>query len=197
MRPVINGIFLITLIGFVCGCRTSIKEKESESFPMIPLLEMEGQDMQFYLTHPEIDSISKRYAVGEFKLSDNEATFSILDSLTTQNKETRPFYYAIFTKVMQESDGALSEVVGSYGQKYAETFAKEFYENLDNEAYRSSYDNWVGFIGYEILMAIDPMKALDSFLSIQQQNCEECSDKMKADIEKFGASILEYLGENE
>lgn len=39
---------------------------------------------------------AKLFYQGKFAISDDEITFSFLDSVLTNNKETRPFYFFIY-----------------------------------------------------------------------------------------------------
>jgi len=70
--------------------------------------------------------------IGELILSDsiralqNEISYRCLDSLTTQDAASRSFYFKVFSKVISNPDGPLSEVVGEYAKKYIESYPKEF-----------------------------------------------------------------------
>jgi hypothetical protein len=92
--------------------------------------QLAGRSIHFYLNHPAIDQQAKAYVQGTFQPSDDQATFTLLDSLTTDNEETRAFYYFVFTDIMQQADGALAEVVGSYAMAYAEKFPEEYYRRM-------------------------------------------------------------------
>jgi hypothetical protein len=62
-----------------------------------------------YLKNPEIPKVAKIYYVGKFRASDDDSTFSILDSLSTKNNAARPFYILLVSKMAKSADGALSE----------------------------------------------------------------------------------------
>ena len=159
--------------------------------------EINGRDVEFYQSHPGIDATAKAYFLGNFTISDDKATFAMLDSLDTDNTEVRPFYYYLFVKLMEQSDGALSEAVGLYGQLYAAKYPHEFYSNFEKSFYKESYENWVGYIGYEILMAMEPREALEKFINKQKDNCVDCSSAILDSIEKFKREIELFLKENE
>jgi len=46
----------------------------------------------YYLNHGSIGKIAKLFYKGEFAVADDDATFSIVDSVLTRNKDTQPFY---------------------------------------------------------------------------------------------------------
>jgi len=58
--------------------------------------------------------------------SDNFITFSSMDSITSDQKEVRDFYFPVFQKIVEKTDGALSEVIGSYVLAYVKKYPKEF-----------------------------------------------------------------------
>jgi len=66
--------------------------------------------------HPDIDAeVIKAYVVN-----------FALRPITTQDAASRSFYFKVFSKVISNPDGPLSEVVGEYAKKYIESYPKEF-----------------------------------------------------------------------
>jgi hypothetical protein len=51
-----------------------------------------GKPITYYLNHPAIDIYSKMFYQGQFIVSDDTLTFSFLDSVLTENNETKYFY---------------------------------------------------------------------------------------------------------
>lgn len=49
-----------------------------------------------------------------------------MDSITSDKKEVRDFYFAVFQKIVEKTDGALSEVIGSYVLNYVKKYPREF-----------------------------------------------------------------------
>lgn len=76
--------------------------------------------VDLFLKNNSISTAAKEYYQGKFKAADNAKTFSILDSISTNNAETRPFYLYLSTQIMKISDGALSEELGVRAKEYLE-----------------------------------------------------------------------------
>ncbi|MEW7289948.1 SH3 domain-containing protein [Aquimarina sp. 2304DJ70-9] len=109
-----------------------------------------GKSIIYYLNHPEIDRFSKMYYQGQFKLSDNKETFKFLDSVMTQNDDTRPFYFYIFNNVLSVSDGALSEYVAETCLDYFKKNTCEFMAYDQNPEIKIHIDIWTDFIGWQL-----------------------------------------------
>jgi hypothetical protein len=58
--------------------------------------------------------------------SDNQITFSCLDSMSSHKKEVRDFYFPVCQKIIQKADGALAEVIGSYVLYHVSQYPQEF-----------------------------------------------------------------------
>jgi hypothetical protein len=83
----------------------------------------EAQDkneLASFLNDKRISKAAKDYYHGKFKATDNAKTFSIVDSISTKNSQTRPFYLYLTTQIMKNSDGALSEELGLRAKEYLE-----------------------------------------------------------------------------
>jgi len=59
------------------------------------------------------EEVKKLYD-GDFVLSDDEKTEKLLNELVTSNDTILPLSFYLFNKIIGESDGALSEMVGEY-----------------------------------------------------------------------------------
>lgn len=90
---------------------------------LLPPFVISAQDkihLQIYLKNKSVSETAKQYYRGKFKAADNAKIFSILDSINTKNQETRPFYLFLATRIMKNSDGALSEELGVRTKEYLE-----------------------------------------------------------------------------
>lgn len=101
MQKVIITFFLINCFSFVVSAQ-------------------DRAQLDQFLNNKSISKAAKEYYQGKFKAADNAKTFSILDSISTKNAETRPFYLFLTTQIMKNSDGALSEELGLRAKKYLE-----------------------------------------------------------------------------
>jgi hypothetical protein len=59
---------------------------------------------------------------GLVTVSDDELTFACMDSLTSNNAQTRSFYWEVFKVILKQSDGALSEVVGANAYAFLQKY---------------------------------------------------------------------------
>ena len=70
---------------------------------------LNGKPINYYLNHPGVSETAKLYYKGQFAPYDDDATFAMVDSILTNNKNTRPFYFFLFNQLMKTADGALAE----------------------------------------------------------------------------------------
>lgn len=119
------------------------------------LLDVRAQpprDSVYYLNSRKISKAAKDYYNGKFKASDDARTFSILDSLKTNDDSTRPFYIYLASKMMKKSDGALSEELGVVCKDFIEWHPNEaiaFLYSNKTMASREFIDNWAKTIAGE------------------------------------------------
>ena len=92
-----------------------------------------------------------------------------MEQITAEDKSTRDYFFPTFKYIVNQSDGALSEVVGLYAKQYAERFPDEFLDRFEccdsdstccNELVKFSK-----FIQFEIGMAEDIDQASTDFLA--------------------------------
>ena len=88
---------------------------------------LDEKKINHYINDPSLPKIVKEYYNGQFKASDDNKTFILLDTLTSKNDYFFPFYFSIFNKIANESDGALSEVMGKYCFKNLYQYPKEIF----------------------------------------------------------------------
>lgn len=109
-----------------------------------------GRPITYYLNHSDIDGFSKLFYQGQFVPSDNTETFSFLDSIMTDNNETRPFYFFVFNSVLNISDGALSEMVAMICLKYIEKQPCEFLRYIKYHDYEDNKSNWIQYTAFAL-----------------------------------------------
>jgi hypothetical protein len=113
-------------------------------------------DVSFSNTTSKADTIGtkefgEKLLKGLIQPSDDNPTFACMDSLTSENKINRDFYWSVFQIILKKSDGALSEVVGSYLKRYLEKYPKEF-ANRCNVLGKEFKSKCIHFVAYEDLM---------------------------------------------
>jgi hypothetical protein len=94
---------------------------------------LNGRPIDFYLNHKDIDTPAKLFYKGQYALYDDEETFRFLDSVLTENTETRQFYFFIYNQAMEVTDGALAEYMTSVSRHYLEKYPCEFLLHLNDK----------------------------------------------------------------
>lgn len=159
--------------------------------------ELNGKPITFYLNHPEIDTYSKMFYQGQFALSDDTLTFSFLDSVSTTNRETQPFYLHVCNYAVKVADGALAEAMGSYCKPYFEKNSCGFMDLKTNELYSDYYQKWIDFVAFEYYFEEKPYEAIDNAIkTIRPSVVRYCSDK-ESELDSIRLKLMEFIKENE
>lgn len=140
-----------------------------------------GLEVSHYLENEGIDETSKKYIQGEHKLYDDEETFAMLDSLDTSNNHVRPFYFYLISQVITQSDGALSEVLGSYIADYVRTYPKEFVCNMQQQRYYGKYKSYLEFVGWSLYTR----EMRTDFGDDLKSNCSDCSKATLLKLDEY------------
>ncbi len=144
----------------------------------------------FYLSDLPTRSIGELILSDSLKASDNEVSFRCLDSLTSINPDSRLFYFSVFTKIMSNPDGALSEVVGEFSKKYIETYPKEF-ANYGASFSKSQMELWAFQTVEHVLAAVEEKRIKNPSEWTNQiiKNCKDCKPEELATLKKFNSGI--------
>jgi hypothetical protein len=142
----------------------------------------------------EAKLVARRYGneiiSGKVKPSDNEQTFAWLDSLQSDNPDTRNFAFQVYKAMVVKSDGALSEAISGYIKEYFSSHPKEFldkYETLDDQEKGSTQES----IAFEFYASgTDYAKDLEEYFGKIRTRCDGCAEADK-DILKQIRSTLE------
>jgi hypothetical protein len=111
---------------------------------------LDGRPIDFYLHHKDIDAPAKLFYKGQYALYDDDETFGFLDSLLTNNPETKPFYEFVFNQAMKVSDGAISEYMAEISKRHLEQSPCDFLRNITRNVSKVDRDAWTDFIGWQI-----------------------------------------------
>lgn len=149
---------------------------------------LNNKGMAFYLNNKSIDENAKLFYNGKFAVSDDEKTFAICDSLTTKNAATRPFYFYVFCRILELSDGALSEVLGACCLEYTKKYPCEFIKYFGAKDFDASSKKWASFIAFEL----GPMSECKKFeVEIDKKIKQDCGfytstwNRFKKEIESM------------
>lgn len=83
------------------------------------------------------------------KPTDDKNTFQLIDSLFCKNKTNQDFYFNVFNKIQQISDGALSEYVSIVASKYYFINNTEFIKKSKKMTTKAIYQ-WLDHVAFEL-----------------------------------------------
>lgn len=171
-------IFSVFLVGGLIGYAQS-NEKNSLRNPI----------SQYYLTDLNLRHVAKLIVEDSIQPMDNNVTFSILDSVTKGNLETRNYFAKAFDVIIIKSDGALSEVIGVYCMKSIYNHPNELLNWLSTGKMESTHESIAGYIAYELVMSDEPEKEKENL--INRIKLDAVNSSTKVNSEKFIALIEE------
>lgn len=197
-----KGIFFIfsILISLIGKCQIP-DMNNPDKFPFSVnkwfIKSLNGKPIEFYLNHPDIDKYSKLFYKGKFAVSDDTLTFAFLDSVLTNNQETKEFYLFVFNSVLRITDGALSEYIGQDCRMYFEKFPCDFIKLKDSELYSDNYQKWIDFAGYEYYFEDNPIETVNREIELIKKNLLLDCPKQSSELENIRLKIIEHIKENE
>ncbi len=148
-----------------------------------------GKPVKFYIDNPKCSAIAIDFYLGQFRPTDNNTTAALLELVTTDDKNLRPFYRWCLNKTIQIQDGALGEYTGVPARRYAEKFPREFFEYMDSDTTNEKYNDWVSSISYSGFYDIDDYKKSadirNRMTKKMKQNCKSCNAQMNERIDKL------------
>ena len=147
---------------------------------------LNGKPIDFYLNNSQIDQYSKMLYLGKFAVSDDNLTLGILDSLDSDNSETRPFYFFVAHQILTTSDGALSEVLGFYTLDYLTSYPCEFFRWSTELNFEIRL--WYYLSAYDMYFANNPgevQKQTNSTIRALIQSCPEYETNAEFIINKM------------
>ena len=130
--------------------------------------------------------------------SDNYSTFRVMDSLEAKTFDDREFFFKVFLKIKEKSDGALAEAIGLPALKYVENHTEEFL-NISSKYSNEVFDSWAYTVGLEIMLSSNENAIDDAneFLRKLKDNCKNCSSENQSKLDKFYATMIDAINQNE
>jgi hypothetical protein len=124
--------------------------------------------------------------------------YKMLDSLSSDSKLTRQYYFKVFNKIMNKADGEIAESIGGYALTYVQNYPKEFLDNTKGFS-KNSIEAWASNIGIELfLVSNENVKAAyDQVVVLFNDNCKDCNAYYKGRLKEFNAMILQTIQENQ
>ena len=163
-----------------------------------PVDSLRNPSNYFYLSDLPTKTIGELILADSIRAADNEVSFRCLDSLTSPNPSSRAFYFMVFKKIMNNPDGALSEVVGEFSKKYIEIYPKEF-ANYAASFSKPQMELWAFQTVEHVLAAVEEkqFKNAGEWTNKIIKNCKDCSAPELATIRSFNANVLRAAKDRE
>jgi len=139
----ITGLFIIPIN---VSCQVSSENDPATHTYLlnkVQVSKIRNHTIEFYLNNSQIDKYSKMYYRCEYAPSDDDITSGFLDSILTNNNETRPFYVFIFNQILKSADGGLAEIMSFKCLEYVSKYPCEFVKYGVNENF-IDINNWIG-----------------------------------------------------
>lgn len=192
-------LILIIFISVSCSNRRidngeSIKNDDSTQEDTL-----RNKNHYYYLSDLPIRKVGDLIVSDSIAPSDNFVTFKLMDSLNSDNKEARDFYFHVFEKIVKKSDGALSEVVGAYAQQYIENYPAEFFQKYNccdsSSQCCDELINIANHVTYEIGMQQDIKYSFETFLSKVQAGYVDypTEHKLIIFVDTIANGLKEYM----
>jgi len=148
---------------------------------------IDGKPISYYLNHPQIDRYSKLYVQAKFSVSDNNPTFAMMDSIETKNPETRPFYLFVFHRIMDKTDGALSEAVAGNCDNYFKKNTCDFFALIKHGEYSSYEQQWLSYFEFSVLWS--SKNKVEVIMKLRENLARNCAGKYSKDLDEIIARI--------
>ena len=132
---------------------------------------------QYYLTDLELREVAQLIVEDSIHPTDNNVTFSIMDSIVSGNLESRNYFSTAFDVIVIKSDGALSEVIGQYCINSIYRNPNELLNWLSIGKLESTPESIVGYITYELVMANAPKKEKEGLINKIMDDAKNSSFK--------------------
>ncbi|GAO27919.1 hypothetical protein JCM15548_14797 [Geofilum rubicundum JCM 15548] len=152
-----------------------------------------GKSITFYLNHPQIDTYSKMFYQGQLGLMDDALTFSILDSLLTNNSVTRPFYIHTFNSALRIADGALAESIGTQCQQFMDKYPCEFISLKSKKEYSDNYNKWIDLAAFEYYFDENAIEKI----TIKYESLKGRCNVPDSEFDYIEDRLIEFIKENE
>lgn len=163
-------------------------------------------DFDKFLNDPNTSKLAKDiYLDNEWNLKNDNESLALLDSLTTTNKFSRPFYFKVITKSEKKADGYFSEGLGLAGYEFVLNYTQEFASYFDNKACHTDKDleTWADIVIGEFSISGEgefDQPVVDDYIKNLKSNCKNCSTTQIETVNKFGSILKEkwkeYLKHN-
>jgi hypothetical protein len=197
-------IFGLTFLLLSCGQQSDQKKKSNivsnpETGPVTEKQEHNTafsyqQELNKALADTTLDDYYKDiYRQGKLISADDSKMLSITERLFTDDPDKDLFYFIVFTKSMNGSDGFYSEAVGLSSFEFVKTRTRRFadYFNIAPRLTDQDMENWAQYVYAEIQISRENQEE-QAVKELERQlvdNIKEARKEYRVTIEKFIGKI--------
>lgn len=128
-------------------------------------------------------------------LSDEDLMLSVTDSLFSLNSNRQLFFFIVFTKSMNGSDGFYSEALGLNALNFISTYTVLFAEYFSSTKYlnESDFQNWIRSVCGEIIISAgdEKLSEINNLVAILKENIKDSNYKQKIIIDRFTEGLIQ------
>lgn len=143
-------------------------------------------EIQRLIHDDSVKIVAKKIMEGQSIWGENEPyLFPIMDSLSAVDINSRKFYFLTFGKICEQSDGYISEVIGTYLLNYIRFYPIEFVQNsflVSEKAFKLMAE----FVRNELFSPnVKPEIFLEEFIKETTSKCGKLKSKDKSRLNGF------------
>ena len=88
-----------------------------------------------YINDPNIDTLVLSYCNKRLNITDNNKTIEFLEMISQKNDKFFPLYFRVFNNIIENSDGAVSELMGPYCLDFVINYPNDVLQHFKNNSY--------------------------------------------------------------
>lgn len=139
------------------------------------------------------DSVGRMLISGALQPGDNAYTYRMMDSLLSDNRDTRRFYFGVFNKIMDHASGALGDAIGDYVLTFVEQYPADFI-SFSRSYTQNRFDVWASHAGIELsLSSNNPTDSYQKFSQGVLARCSQCSSITKNRLRLFNKLVWQTM----
>lgn len=177
------ALLILVFISFVVSAQSidSNKHHTNNAFTnKLRLNSLNGQEMSYFITHTGVDEIAKRFYKGEMSVKDQKVLHCILDSLIICKLEVRAFYFFLFNRIIEISDGVFDEMIALKCKEYIERYPCDFFNSFEQPELNINVVKWTTLIGSNLRDKSSFALYRRDVEAKLKSNCPEVQDLMKS-----------------
>lgn len=151
--------------------------------------------VRFYLQHTEISEDAIEFYTGRSTVKNQEKALAVVDSMFTENNETRPFYLLLVSRMSLVAKGALNKQITMSCRHFAEQHPSDLAAFLYQKHLLMDsrfVDEWAHKISVDIRVMCDE-DLLSCFKQSRNIALANCNEDYKPKIEVLYNSVRQRL----